>query len=117
VWVIAETSDLTDRYAKVVVTDDNGRYLIPELPQARYDVWVRGYGLIDGPKKKTTPGKKVNLLAVPRRARRKAAEYYPGMYLVFAADDPRQERVPGHRRERQRNSRDDEGASTTGSTP
>ena len=29
VWVIAETTDLPTKYAKIVVTDDRGRYLIP----------------------------------------------------------------------------------------
>src|SRR5688572_24589132 len=45
VWVIAETRDLPTPYAKIVVTDDRGRYLMPDLPQASYNVWVRGYGL------------------------------------------------------------------------
>src|SRR4051812_41625831 len=44
VWVIAETTELPTRLVKIVVTDDAGRYLIPELPKARYSVWVRGYG-------------------------------------------------------------------------
>ena len=57
VWVIAETTDLPTKYAKVVVTDDRGRYVIPDLPKATYDVWVRGYGLIDSPKVRTEPGK------------------------------------------------------------
>src|SRR5262245_59112778 len=43
VWVIAETSDLATRFAKIVVTDDQGRYLVPDLPPAHYKVWVRGY--------------------------------------------------------------------------
>src|SRR5205085_2878522 len=43
VWVIAETTDLPTKFAKVVVTDDRGRYVIPELPKANYSVWVRGY--------------------------------------------------------------------------
>ena len=50
VWVIAETRDLPTRYAKIVVTDDQGRYVVPDLPKANYQVWVRGYGLIDSPK-------------------------------------------------------------------
>ena len=33
VWVIAETHDLPVRYIKIVVTDDQGRYVIPDLPQ------------------------------------------------------------------------------------
>src|SRR5215475_14030827 len=50
VWVIAETTELPTKYAKVVVTDDQGRYVIPDLPNANYQVWVRGYGLADSPK-------------------------------------------------------------------
>src|SRR5437762_5479504 len=50
VWVIAETRDLPTRFAKMVVTDDQGRYVVPDLPQANYDIWVRGYGLVDSPK-------------------------------------------------------------------
>ena len=36
VWVVAETTDLPTRYIKEVVTDDRGRYLIPDLPKAKY---------------------------------------------------------------------------------
>src|ERR1700758_4188174 len=50
VWVIAETTDLPTKYAKMVVTDDQGRYVIPDLPKAKYKIWVRGYGLVDSPK-------------------------------------------------------------------
>jgi hypothetical protein len=50
VWVIAETTDLPTKFVKIVVTDDQGRYLLPDLPKATYDVWVRGYGLVDSPK-------------------------------------------------------------------
>src|SRR5262245_12658229 len=50
VWVIAETTDLPTRFAKIVVTDGEGRYLIPEMPAAKYKVWVRGYGLVDSAK-------------------------------------------------------------------
>src|SRR5579872_6762626 len=57
VWVIAETRDLPTKYVKIVVTDDQGRYLLPDLPKANYDVWVRGYGLIDSPRTKTALGK------------------------------------------------------------
>src|SRR5229473_6490817 len=64
VWVIAETRDLPTRYAKMVVTDDQGRYVVPDLPKANYQVWVRGCGLIDSPKVDATPGKQVNLPAV-----------------------------------------------------
>ncbi len=53
VWVIAETNDLATKFAKIVVTDDRGRYVIPELPKATYSLWVRGYGLVDSPKRQT----------------------------------------------------------------
>ena len=64
VWVIAETTDLPTKFVKIVVTDDRGRYLIPDLPAATYNVWVRGYGLVDSPKIRTAPGKNINLTAV-----------------------------------------------------
>src|SRR5262245_34545651 len=56
VWVIAETNELPTKYAKMVVTDDLGRYVIPDLPTANYSVWVRGYGLVDSPKLRAKPG-------------------------------------------------------------
>src|SRR5690349_5714327 len=65
VWVIAETSDLPTKFARIVVTDDQGRYLIPDLPKANYGVWVRGYGLVDSQKVKSELGKTLNLQATP----------------------------------------------------
>src|SRR6266704_1881498 len=47
VWVIAETTELPTKFVKIVVTDDQGRYLIPDLPRANYQIFVRGYGLLD----------------------------------------------------------------------
>src|SRR6187399_630428 len=64
VWVIAETTDLPTKFSKTVVTDDRGRYLIPDLPKASYQVWVRGYGLADSPKTTGTPGTRLALKAV-----------------------------------------------------
>jgi hypothetical protein len=80
VWVIAEARDLPTRYAKMVVTDDQGRYLLPDLPPAHYKVWVRGYGLIDSPKADGDPGKELNLTAVPAPDAAAAAQYYPAIY-------------------------------------
>src|SRR5437870_10134193 len=80
VWVIAETTDLPTKFAKLVVTDDRGRFLIPELPKANYSVWVRGYGLVDSPKVSATSGETLKLTAVPAPSAAAAAEYYPGMY-------------------------------------
>src|SRR5438445_530617 len=64
VWVIAETNDLPTKFAKIVVTDDRGRYLIPQLPKARYAIWARGYGLVDSHKVQATPGTALNLQAL-----------------------------------------------------
>jgi hypothetical protein len=80
VWVIAETHDLPTRYAKMVVTDDRGRYVVPDLPNGKYQVWVRGYGLVDSPKVDATPGKHLNLTAVPAPNDAAAAQYYPAIY-------------------------------------
>src|SRR3977135_2288972 len=88
VWVIAETHDLAVRYAKIVVTDDQGRYVIPDLPQANYDVWVRGYGLVDSPRLVTTPGKSVDLPAVPAPDAAAAAQYYPSIYWFAMLKTP-----------------------------
>ncbi len=80
VWVIAETGDLPTKFTKIVVTDDRGRYLIPELPKANYSVWVRGYGLVDSPKVRAAPGKVLDLTAVLAPSAAAAAEYYPPIY-------------------------------------
>ena len=80
VWVIAETHDLPTKFVRIVVTDDQGRYLIPDLPKATYGVWVRGYGLVDSPQLSAKPGTTVNLTAVTAPTPRAAAEYYPAGY-------------------------------------
>jgi hypothetical protein len=80
VWVIAETADLPTRFVRIVVTDDRGRYVIPDLPKASYSVWVRGYGLVDSPKVKAAPGAALDLKAVAAPNARAAAEYYPAGY-------------------------------------
>ena len=80
VWVIAETTDLPTRFTRMVVTDDQGRYVVPDLPKANYNVWVRGYGLVDSPKVKATPGKNLNLKAVVAPNEAAAAQYYPAIY-------------------------------------
>lgn len=95
VWVIAETTDLPTKYAKVVVTDDQGRYLIPELPQAKYSVWVRGYGLVDSAKVAGAPGDTINLTAVVAPNAAAAAKYYPGMYWYSMLQIPDKAEFPG----------------------
>src|SRR6201987_2178575 len=80
VWVIAETTELPTRFARIVVTDDQGRYLVPDLPSANYSVWVRGYGLVDSPKLVAKPGQVLNLSAIPAPDEATAAHYYPAIY-------------------------------------
>src|SRR5687767_10395861 len=95
VWVIAETSDLPTKFARIVVTDDRGRYVVPDLPKATYNVWVRGYGLVDSPKVKAAPGKILNLTAVAAPTVRAAAEYYPASYWYSLAQVPDKSEFPG----------------------
>ena len=95
VWVIAETGELGTRFAKMVVTDDRGRYVIPDLPQASYSVWVRGYGLVDSPKVKAARGQIVNLTAVLAPSAKAAAEYYPAIYWFSMLKIPDKSVFPG----------------------
>src|SRR4051812_47693448 len=80
VWVIAETSDLPTKFARIVVTNEKGQYLIPDLPVANYSVWVRGYGLVDSPKMRAKPGQKLDHKAVVAPNDAAAAHYYPAIY-------------------------------------
>jgi hypothetical protein len=80
VWVIAETRDLPVRYIKSVVTDDRGRFVVPDLPKANYTVWARGYGLVDSAKTTTAPGRQLAITARAAATPAEAAEYYPAIY-------------------------------------
>ena len=95
VWVIAATQDLPTRHIKIVVTDEEGRYLLPDLPQATYDVWVRGYGLVDSEKVQAGPGETLNLTAVVAPDARAAAEYYPAQYWFALLQLPAPGEFPG----------------------
>jgi hypothetical protein len=80
VWVIAETNAFPTRFAKIVVTDDSGRYVVPDLPAADYQLWVRGYGLADSDKVAGARGKTVNLTAKVAPSPAIAAQVYPAIY-------------------------------------
>jgi hypothetical protein len=95
VWVIAETTELPTKFVRIVVTDDRGRYLIPDLPKANYSVWVRGYGLVDSAKVQTAPGKTLNLDAVVAPSPAAAAEYYPAVYWYSMLKVPDKSQFPG----------------------
>ena len=95
VWVIAETSELPTKFAKIVVTDEQGRYALPDLPPASYDIWVRGYGLVDSPKQRAKPGTSINLKAAPAPNPRAAAEYFPAGYWFSLIKVPAETEFPG----------------------
>jgi len=95
VWVIAETADLPTRFTRIVVTDDQGRYVMPDLPRANYSVWVRGYGLVDSPKVQSAPGQIVDLRAVVAPSAAAAAEYYPAVYWYAMLKVPDTSEFPG----------------------
>ena len=95
VWVIAETDDLSTKFAKIVVTDDDGRYLLPELPSATYDLWVRGYGLVDSEKVSGRPGQELSLRAVLAPTPQDAAQIYPANYWYSLVEVPDKSEFPG----------------------
>jgi hypothetical protein len=95
VWVIAETQDLPTKYIKTVTTDDDGQYVLPDLPEATYDIWVRGYGLVDSAKVQSTPGQHVDLTAVVAPDAAAAAQYYPANYWYALLEPPPKSDFPG----------------------
>ncbi|MGA2341775.1 MAG: carboxypeptidase regulatory-like domain-containing protein, partial [Steroidobacteraceae bacterium] len=100
VWVIAETNDFKTRFAKIVVTDEAGRYLLPELPAAKYRVWVRGYGLTDSPKVPAARGRRLDLSAVIAVDPAAAAKTYPAAYwyaMMKIPDEAETAKLPGAR--------------------
>ena len=88
VWVIAETDDFQTAFIRSVVSDQNGRYLIPDLPDARYQVWVRGYGLADSDKTPAVPGDQLDLTAITAPDAATAALVYPAAYWYAMMDLP-----------------------------
>ncbi len=100
VWVIAESNEFKTRFAKIVVTDEQGRYLIPELPKSNYQLWVRGYGLVDSTKVAATPGHLVNLTAIVAPDAAGAAQAYPAAYwyaMMKTPDAAEVAQIPGGR--------------------
>src|SRR5213593_644900 len=75
VWVIAETKDLLTNFIKIVVTDDQSRFMLPELPNANYSVWVRGFGLVDSARTQMKPStNSVTLTATVAKTPQEAAK-------------------------------------------
>ena len=94
VWVIAETNDFQTKFRKIVVTDDQGRYLIPQMPKANYKIWVRGYGLVDSKPVDAAPGKALALTAVVAPTPQAAAKYYPPNYWYSMLKVPPKDAFP-----------------------
>ena len=94
VWVIAETDDFETKFRKIVVTDDSGRYLIPDLRKANYKIWVRGYGLVDSRPVESTPGKTLALTATVAPTLQAAAQYYPPNYWYSMVQVPPKSAFP-----------------------
>jgi hypothetical protein len=96
VWVIAETHETNTPYVKIVVTDDEGRYTLPQMPDATYDVWVRGYGLADSAKVEGRPGdRNLDLTAVVAADAQEAAKVYPADYWFSLLEIPTEDMFPG----------------------
>jgi Carboxypeptidase regulatory-like domain len=95
VWVIAQTKDLGVGFVKTVVTDDEGRYVLPDLPKASYKVWVRGFGLIDSKPVDASRGQKIDLSAVVAPDAKSAAQYYPAYYWYSLVRPPAANKFPG----------------------
>ena len=96
VWVIAETKDLPTNFIKIVVTNDQGRFLLPELPSANYSVWVRGYGLVDSKPQMLKPSTtQVTLRVTPAKTPQEAAQVYPGNYWLSMLEPPAATEFPG----------------------
>ena len=88
VWVIAETTDLPTKFARIVVTDDQGRYVVPDLPDAEYEVFVRGYGLVDSPRQPVRPGRQLDLTATVAANDWEAAQVYPAAWWLTMIQPP-----------------------------
>ena len=95
VWVIAETDDLATVFRKIVVTDDDGKFVLPDLPSAEYDVWVRGYGLVDSTPVAATPDRDITLQGVVAATPQEAARVYPANYWLSLIDLPESHEFPG----------------------
>src|ERR1700680_4363647 len=95
VWVIAETKSLPVPFRKIVVTDDQGRFLVPDLPDGAYELWVRGYGLKDSERVKSARGEQVKLQVANAATPQEAAKIYPASYWTSLIQPPPMSEIPG----------------------
>ena len=95
VWVIAQTTQTPTPLTKIVVTGDDGRFVVPELPNVAFNVWVRGYGLVDSKPVPAKPGQTVNLKATLASSPAEAAKVYPANYWYSLLEVPAPSEFPG----------------------
>jgi hypothetical protein len=93
VWVIAETK-LQVPFRKIVVTDDQGRFLVPDLPDAPYELWVRGYGLRHSERVKASRGEQVKIHVANVVSPQEAAKIYPASYWTSLVTLPSKDEIP-----------------------
>jgi hypothetical protein len=96
VWVIAETKSLSTPFRKIVVTDDKGRFVVPDLPDAAYELWVRGFGLRDSAHQKAARGDRIRLDAENAKNPQEAAKIYPANYWMSLYQPPPKEALPAN---------------------
>ncbi len=94
VWVIAETKSLQVPFRKIVVTDDQARFLVPDLPKGDYELWVRGYGLKDSSRSNAALGSQVRLVVDNASSPQEAAKIYPAAYWNSLIHPPSKEELP-----------------------
>ncbi len=95
VWVIAETDDLPTKFVRIVVTDDAGRYVLPDLPEANHQIWARGYGMLDSAPVVARPGSHVDIEQTAAPDDRAAAQIYPALYWISLLEVPEADEFPG----------------------
>lgn len=94
VWVIAQTKSLPTPFRRIVVTDDQGRFVVPDLPGASYELWVRGYGLKDSAPARASRGERVKLQVANAQDAQEAARIYPASYWLSLYEPPSKEELP-----------------------
>src|SRR5689334_8524980 len=94
IWVIAETKSLPTPFRKIVVTDDQGRFLVPDLPAGDYELWVRGYGLKDSARVKAARSETVKLEISNAATPQEAAKIYPASYWTSLIQPPSASEIP-----------------------
>ena len=96
VWVIAETKALPVPFREIVVTDDQGRFLVPDLPEGPYELWVRGYGLKDSASVKASRGEQISIQVTSAKDPQEAARIYPASYWTSLIQPPTKKAIPDH---------------------